>query len=215
MYTECVVYKLSRVKDQGPSAPRRAYRMRRRTKLVGQTRQRITDAAVRLHTSIGPSETSMSAVAHEAGVTRLTLYRHFPSKDDLFGACMSHWRSLHPPPDADRWRTIPAFEGRVRTALGELYRWYAENGSDLYPIYRDAASTPESNRRARRESNERMTDAILADLDMMPAERRRLRAALGHVIGFWTWRSLVVDHGLPKSEAIEMAADFVLRARTK
>jgi hypothetical protein len=102
----------------------------------------------------------------------------------------------------------------VRTALTELYRWYGENGDDLYPIYRDAAFTPESNRQARRESNERMADAILADLDRTPAHRRRVRAALGHVIGFWTWRSLVVDQALSTSEATAMAADFVLHAPT-
>ena len=40
----------------------------------------ITEAAVRLHTSVGPSETSFPAVAQAAGVTRLTLYRHFASR---------------------------------------------------------------------------------------------------------------------------------------
>lgn len=203
--------KLSRGKEQGRS-PRRAYRMRKRSELVDRTRQRITEAAVRLHTTVGPSVTSMSAVADEAGVTRLTLYRHFPSKDELFGACMSHWRSLHPPPDADRWRAISPFEARVRTAIAELYRWYAENGEDLYPIYRDAAHTPESNQRARQANNERMTDAVLADLEVPPAVRRRDRAALGHVIGFWTWRSLAVDQGLSTREAANMAAAFVLTA---
>jgi AcrR family transcriptional regulator len=203
--------KLSRGSGEGRT-PRRAYRMRKRGELVDRTRRRITEAAVRLHTSVGPSVTSMSAVADEAGITRLTLYRHFPSKDELFGACMSHWRALHPPPDPERWRAISPFEARVRTAIAELYRWYAENGDDLYPIYRDAAHTPESTLRARQANNERMTDAVLADLDVTPAVRRRVRAALGHVIGFWTWRSLAVDQGLSTEKAAAMAARFVLAA---
>jgi AcrR family transcriptional regulator len=188
--------------------------MSRRAELVEQTRQRITEAAVRLHTSIGPSETSMSSVADEAGVTRLTLYRHFPSKDELFGACMTHWRSLHPPPDPERWRAIPSLEARVRRGLIELYRWYAANGDDLYPIYRDAAFTPASNRRARQANNERMGDAMLGDADVGD-NARRLRAAVGHVIGFWTWRSLVVDQGLSTAAASAMAAEFVLAARRR
>ena len=151
------------MKEQTRSPKSRQYRMGRRADLVDQTRQRITEAAVRLHTSIGPSATSMSAVADEAGVTRLTLYRHFPSKDELFGACMGHWRSLHPPPDPDRWRAIPSFEARVRRALDDLYGWFSENGDDLYPIYRDAAYTPASNQRARQATNERMVDAVLGD----------------------------------------------------
>jgi AcrR family transcriptional regulator len=185
--------------------------MLRRADLVEQTRQRITEAAVRLHTSIGPSATSMSAVADEAGVTRLTLYRHFPSKDDLFGACMSHWRSLHPPPDPQSWRALPAFEMRVRRALDDLYRWYDENGDDLYPIYRDAAHTPTSNQRARQANNERMVDAVLGDAGHGDSARRA-RAAMGHVVGFWTWRSLR-DQGLSTADASALAAEFVLSAR--
>jgi AcrR family transcriptional regulator len=186
--------------------------MRRRRELVDQTRQRITEAAVRLHTSIGPAETSLSAVAEEAGVTRLTLYRHFSSKDELFQACMTHWRALHPPPEPQAWRAIPAFDARVRTALAELYHWYGETGDELYPIYRDAAYTPASNQRARKANNDRMTDAILADVAPAGAAMRRLRASVGHVIGFWTWRSLVVDQGLTTRAASALAADFVLHS---
>lgn len=183
--------------------------MGRRASLVDQTRQRITEAAVRLHTSIGPSATSMSAVADEAAVTRVTLYRHFPSKDELFGACMGHWRSLHPPPDPDRWSAIPSFEARVRRALDDLYGWYSENGGDLFPIYRDAAYTPASNQRARQTTNERMVDAVLGD-EGVGDPAPRLRAAMGHVVSFWTWRSLVVDQGLSTAAASAMAAEFVM-----
>lgn len=152
----------------------------------------------------------MSAVADEAGVTRVTLYRHFPSMDELFTACMTHWRGIHPPPDVDRWRGIPDFEARLRTALLQLYTWYAENGEDLYPIYRDAAHTPESNRLARRRTNERQTDAILAGLAGKTTSVRRLRAAVGHVVTFWTWHSLAIGQGLSTGEAAALAADFVL-----
>jgi AcrR family transcriptional regulator len=209
MYTEYVKQGLSRA----GSATRRAYRMQKRGEAVDRTRQRITDAAVRLHTSIGPSEASMSAVADEAGVTRVTLYRHFSSMDDLFRACMTHWRSLHPLPDPNRWQRIPSFERRLRAALADIYGWYAENGDDLYPVYRDAAHTPESTRLARRETNDRQADAILADLDVTGAARRRLRAAIGHAVGFWTWHSLAKDQGLSTRDAAALAGDFVLAAR--
>jgi AcrR family transcriptional regulator len=143
-------------------------------------------------------------------VTRLTLYRHFPSKDALFGACMSHWRGLHPPPDPEAWRAIAPFETRVRTAIGDLYRWFGENGDDLYPIYRDAAYTPASNQRARETNNDRMVGAIVHDAASPAAAKRRLRAAVGHVISYWTWRSLAVDQGLSTGEAIALATEFVL-----
>ena len=167
---------------------------------------------MRLHTTVGPSKASMSSVAEEAGVTRLTLYRHFPSMDELFGACMGHWRSLHPPPDPLTWTRIDHFEPRVRRALSELYRWYDANAEDLYPIYRDAAHTPASNRAARRASNDRMVDALLTGTSVRRAHRRRLRAALAHVVGFWTWRSLSVDGGLSARGSVDLATRFVMAA---
>ena len=186
--------------------------MRRRAELVDQTRQRITEAAVRLHTTVGPSEASLSAVAEEAGVTRLTLYRHFPSRDDLFAACMGHWRALHPPPDPNAWRRVPAFEARARRALEDLYGWYRENGNDLYPIYRDSAYTPESNQQARQANEARMVDALLEGTHLRGDAQRRLRATAGHVIGFWTWRSLVIEQGLTTDEAVDLAVRFLVAA---
>ena len=165
---------------------------------------------MRLHTSVGPSKTSLSAVAEEAGVTRVTLYRHFPSMDSLFGACMSHWRALHPPPDAAAWTEIAELEPRLRRALSELYVWYSANGEDLYPIYRDAADTPASNRAARRASNDRMVDALLTGIPLPGAARRRVRAVVAHVLSFWTWRSLAVDGGLSVREAAGLATRFVM-----
>ena len=183
--------------------------MRRRAAQVDDTRRRITEAAVRLHTTVGPSETSFAAVAEAAGVTRLTLYRHFADRDELFTACMGHWRAQHPPPDADAWRSERSFERRVRRAVTELYAWYAQNGAELYPVYRDAAFTPATTHEARRRNTKRMADAILGTSEAPP----RLRAAVNHVLGFWTWRSLVVDEGSSTDEAVNLALGFVLSAR--
>lgn len=169
---------------------------------------------MRLHTTIGPSRASISAVAQEAGVTRVTLYRHFSSSDELFAACMGHWRSLHPPPDPRAWSGIANFTPRVRRALSELYGWYAANSDDLFPIYRDAAFTPASNRRARRSTNELMVESMLAGNSVEGAGQRRLRAAVAHVVGFWTWRSLTLDGELSTREAINLATTFVVAARS-
>ena len=96
----------------------------------------------------------------------------------------------------------------MRRALDDLYGWFGENGDDLYPIYRDAAYTPASNQRARQATNERMVDAVLGD-DGGGERVGQLRAAMGHVVGFWTWRSLVVDQ-VSQRPASAMAAQFVL-----
>src|SRR5947207_5725083 len=81
----------------------RPYRMQKRADLQEATRRRITESAVALHGSVGPSQTSMSAVAARAGVRRSTLYRHFPDEDALFEACTAHWVADHPLPDLAAW----------------------------------------------------------------------------------------------------------------
>lgn len=103
---------------------------------------------MRLHTSIGPAEASLSAVAEEAGVRRLTLYRHFPTRDELFAACMGHWRAIHAPPDVDAWRATHGLLLRARRALQELYEWYEQNGDDLGVVGHDDGGTSAATRPA-------------------------------------------------------------------
>jgi len=183
----------------------RPYRMLRRAKLVDQTRERITEAAVRLHTTIGPANTSISNVAEEAGVTRLTVYRHFPDMEHLFDACRSHWIGLHPPPNPTAWLTVPDLEARARLGLGELYAWYGENADDLFPINRDALAMPHETQLARAEESAALAAALVHG--HVPGGRAGmvLRAVAGHVTSYWTWRSLVAEQGLRAHEAVELA----------
>src|SRR5215213_2393748 len=85
---------------------KRKYEMKKRAEEVAETHLRITEAAIDLHGSIGPSRTTLSAVAKRAGVERRTLYRHFATEADLFAACSSHWFAANPFPDLADWRAI-------------------------------------------------------------------------------------------------------------
>ncbi|MBC3347935.1 TetR/AcrR family transcriptional regulator [Pseudomonas sp. SWRI196] len=51
-------------------------------------RQAILDAAKKLFVSLGYANTSMDAVATEAGVSKLTVYSHFNDKETLFSAAV-------------------------------------------------------------------------------------------------------------------------------
>ncbi len=65
---------------------------RRKVRTRGaRTVQRIFEAASRLFLSRGFSETTMEAIAQEAGVSKATLYSHYGSRDELFSAVI--WAS--------------------------------------------------------------------------------------------------------------------------
>src|SRR5204863_4119878 len=55
---------------------KRPYRMKKRAELQERTRRRITESAVELHGTLGPSRTSISAVAAHAGVRRSRSEEH-------------------------------------------------------------------------------------------------------------------------------------------
>ena len=94
----------------------RKYEKKERARRQEQTRQRIVEAAVDLHTSVGPAQTTISGIAKRAGVERHTVYAHFPDDGTLFRACSEHWAARHPLPDPERWRRsktrCAAFAGR-------------------------------------------------------------------------------------------------------
>ena len=83
---------MSNKKQKAPKkSDSRPYRLRERARKMEETRQRITEAAVQLHRSVGPARTTVSEIAARAGVRRMTVYNHFPSDAELIDACSSHF----------------------------------------------------------------------------------------------------------------------------
>lgn len=120
----------------------RTYRMRKRQDDIAETRQKIVDAAVALHGSVGPAHTTFSAVAERAGVQRSTVYRHFADEEALFGACTSHWLAGNPWPRVEDWMQHPAGVERLGAALDDLYSYYERNERMLFNSFRDIAVMP-------------------------------------------------------------------------
>ncbi len=193
---------------------KRPYRMTRRAESQEQTRRRITESAVALHGSVGPAQTSMSAVAEHAGVRRSTLYRHFADEAALFDACSAHWRAANPRPDLEAWAAIEDPAERLRVALGELYAWYGRTEKMLDNLFRDETTVPFVKERfsAFHEYAAAMQDTLLHGRKVKGAARRRTKAALGHAVAFPTWKSLVRDQGLPAGDAAEMMRGLVEEA---
>lgn len=191
------------------STPRR-YRMTRRAASVDDTRRRITEAAVRLHTTVGPANTSIASVAGEAGVTRLTVYRHFDDLEALFAACRAHWRAANPPPDPSRWATILDTDVRAREAFTDMYGWFRDHADELRPIYRDIDAMPASSRAATRADTIALASLVCGpDLPGGDGGRQRLAVAC-HLLDYRTWRSLAIDQELPDRIVVDIAVAMLL-----
>lgn len=180
---------------------------------MDETRQQITEAAVRLHTTIGPAGTSITAIADEAGVTRLTVYRHFEDMDALFAACRTHWEAANPIPDPGTWIGISGLEPRARAAFAAMYAWFADHAEALQPLYRDLETMPAVTRDAMRDQTRALADLLTGSDRPGGKAGLRLRAVARHLLDYRTWRSLAIDQELGPRETVEAALRMLLSAR--
>jgi AcrR family transcriptional regulator len=177
--------------------------MKQRAERQRHTRARIVDAAVALHTTVGPAGTSISAIAEQAGVRRQTVYDHFPDAEALFRACSQHWREAHPFPDQAAWMRIDDPGDRVRAALKAVYGWYESVRDEFSLFARDSALYPRV--WAEREAQlRRLADGLAATLPRPD----QTAPALAHAFEFTTWQSLR-RHGLAQRGAVDAMARFV------
>ena len=189
----------------------RSYQLKRRAENQAETRQRIIEATVDLHTSIGPAHTTVSAIAERAGVQRHTVYAHFPDERDLFAACSGHHMARDPLPDAQAWRALNDPEALLRHGLTEVYEWFTRNAELANSVLRDAQV-----HQITRETVERTMGPGMGAFVAVPAEALgaspQQRAALVLAFSFFTWGSLVRDAGLSNAQAAAMMTRLVLHA---
>src|SRR5439155_16007019 len=120
----------------------RKYELRQRAESINARRERIVEATVELHDSLGPARTTISAIAERAGVQRLTVYRHFPDERTLFQACSGHWAAQNPKPDPASWASIDDPEERLRVALTAIYAFYRATEGMTGNLLRDLPDSP-------------------------------------------------------------------------
>jgi AcrR family transcriptional regulator len=182
----------------------RTYELKRRAEQRDGTRQRIVDAAVELHRTLGPAATTISDIAERAGVGRVTVYRHFPDEEALLQACSGQYNEEHPFPDQERWKAISDPEQRLRAALGETYAYFAATEDMLTHAIRDKGDEPVM--APFHEHWRRAAETLSAGWGARGAQRAKLRAAIAVALSFHTWRTLVREQGLDAEDAADVAA---------
>src|SRR5881394_3869955 len=161
----------------------RTYNLKRREAKMAETRQRIVDATVDLHSSVGPANTTISMIAERAGVQRHTVYAHFPDERSLFMACSGQVYERDPLPNADPWRAIEDRAERLRTGLTAIYGWYQRNADVAGCVLRDA----EHHALTREISALRMGPFVATYREVLGAELNATQhALLGLALSFFT-----------------------------
>jgi AcrR family transcriptional regulator len=170
---------------------KRKYQQKRRAEQAQQTRQSIVEAAMQLHEELGPAKTSIKAIAEQAGVQRLTVYRHFADEAALFNACTSHWLGLHPPPQPEDWQHHDDPCERTAAALSAFYRYYRNTENMWRVSYRDVEEVEalQAPMTAIEIYLDDVSDELVASWQLKGKDRQRLSLTLRHCLSFTTWYS--------------------------
>jgi AcrR family transcriptional regulator len=189
--------------------------MGKRAAAVARTRQRIVDAARELHGEQGVASTSWDDIAARARVGVGTVYRHFPSLDELIPACGEITMQVVALPDPAR---VPALFGhateaaeRIERLVREAFAIYERGAAQLRAIRREAAVHPRlaQDRDFLDGSLSALVDTALEPLDATQEDHAVARA----VIDLNTWEALR-DQGLAPAESVAAISDMLARRLT-
>jgi AcrR family transcriptional regulator len=190
-------------------APRK-YSMDKRKTAVEETRQRILEATLALHAEKGIFGTSWQDIAKRADVSVGTVYKHFPSLEELVPACGELMYAITRPPSVEDAPRIFAEAYSLEERVGRLVE-------ELFAFYERGASYIETDFQERRlpevqewEAYMRATIEVLVREALLPAgpDEGTVRAASA-LLDFSTFKSFV-DRGVPKEEAAKIINEVLL-----
>jgi AcrR family transcriptional regulator len=188
---------------------KRSYTKGKRAEQEAETRLRIIEAALALHSEFGPAQTTVSMIAERAGVQRHTVYAHLPDDRSIFMACSGLHAEREPLPSPAAWETTNDPSVRLKQALTALYMWFARNEQLIAAVLRDA----EHHAVLREIAALRFGTGLDAIADSLSAGlRARGKAALTLAMTFHTWRTLVHGAGLKPGAAVDLMVHAVLDA---
>src|ERR1700736_988081 len=189
--------------------PRR-YRMGARTRAVEETRSRIVGAAMELHSDQGALVTNWEEIAQRAGVAPATVYRHFPSLDELIPACA---RTVFDAIGVITEEQVGQIYAGTTTPWQRLERFirgtcdcYARGDGWLHAARREADLPPASTRavEVQEKSNDVMVRAAFAGYQV----DEETIAVLKALTDFPFWRSLTRG-GMTHAQAVEVICGLV------
>jgi AcrR family transcriptional regulator len=148
-----------------------------------RTRQRLQEEALRLFSERGFDNVTVEEVARAVGVSHMTFFRHFPTKesvvlDDPYDPVLGEAVGRQDP-------SLPALE-RVRRAVMEAWQAVDEPGDEMTRIRIELAASHPSLRARVWENNRRTEEILVAELTESGTPRFEAAIAAGAVLGALT-----------------------------
>jgi AcrR family transcriptional regulator len=186
------------------SVSKRPYRLGKRAEKQEETRSRIVEAAVSLHSTLGPAQTTVAQIAERAGVQRHTYYAHFPTEWDLVLACSGLALERDPLPNLTELNHVRAGRERVEAGLAKFYAWFERNAQMAGCVLRDA----EHHALTREIVELRMAPAFAVASEVLgEGLGDRPRALLQVALEFRCWQTL--SRSYPPGEAAALMSEAI------
>ena len=184
--------------------------MGKRRVAVEETRQRILEATLALHSEKGIFGTSWQDIAQRADVSVATVYKHFPSLDELVPACGELMYAITRPPSMEAAPQIFAgarsLEERLERLISELFDFYERGASYIETDFQErqlpAVQEWEAHMRA---TIEGLTHEALSPVT---PDERTVQAA-STLVDFSVFKSFM-ERDIPKEQAKEIMNEVLL-----
>ncbi len=173
----------------------RQYDSSRRRQAAEQTRERILEAALKLHWE---GVTEYEPLAREAGCSLPTLRKHFPTKESLFRNCTSTFAESLTMPDLAALGEIVEPGRRLEEAVSELCRIHEAMFGFAWTCVLLRGESPTLD--AELTAYEGLSDAIT---QILAPEKGRKAAVIRGLLDFLTYRALRLSGGLSPIDARE------------
>lgn len=175
--------------------------MTKRAEALEETRRRILEATMELHDEQGMADARWDDIARRAGISLSTMYRHFPTNDELIAACGRLTFEQFPPPDPRSAHAVFADDreaGRLERLVEEVYGYYERTDPMMAMVRRDMhrSRALADGFNVIQAGVDAFVGEALAPFDIDHAKKALVRALLDDRF----WASLI-DSGLQASDA--------------
>jgi AcrR family transcriptional regulator len=192
--------------------PPRPYNNETRLQQQAELKSRISAAAAELHASQGALATSYAQIAERAGVSLPTVYKHYPTLDELVQACSSHVAARAPAFPQDRIAAATDLATAAQALVdgcdamnAHFEPWISWREHHRIDSLRAIVDT-------RRRQLRHLCEAVLAQHAAAPAARDEVAATWETILSFDVWQRLVREHKLARAATRRRQTQLLLAA---